>query len=212
MRKKIVTIACIALMGQVLTGCKNRAGEAKTGEPETAMTTEQAAENYVAAISESTIEWQGYKPTGDHKGTIKIASGDFKVTDGIISGGSFVIDMNSIEEIEDNQRLIGHLKSADFFEVETYPTATFEITGVEDKDNQTLLSGNLTLKDATNNVTFPVSISNEAGVLSVSSEVFTIDRSKWNVRYGSKTFFDDLKDKFINDDIELKISVKANKS
>lgn len=212
MRKKIVTITCIAFMGLAMTGCKNKAQEAKTGEAETAMAVEQEADNYAATLTESAIEWQGYKPTGDHKGTIKITSGDFKVTDGKISGGSFVIDMNSIEESEDNQRLIGHLKSADFFEVETYPTATFEITGLEDKDGQTILSGNLTLKDATNNVSFPVTVSNEADVLSVSSEVFTIDRSKWNVKYGSKSFFDDLKDKFINDDIELKISVKATKS
>ena len=72
-----------------------------------------------------------------------------------------------------------------------------------------MLAGNLTLKDATNNVTFPVTVTNEADVLTVSSDVFKIDRSKWNVKYGSKSFFDDLKVKVFNVDIELKISVKA---
>ena len=75
-----------------------------------------------------------------------------------------------------------------------------------------MLSGNLTLKEAKNNVTFPVKVSNTNDGLVLTSETFTIDRSKWNVKYGSKSFFDDLGDKFINDDIELKITVKATKS
>lgn len=202
----------LAFMGLAIAGCKNKAQEATTSKAETAMVTVQEADKYTANIGESIIEWQGFKPTGSHKGTINISSGEFNVSNGKISSGSFVIDMNSIEESENNERLKGHLKSADFFEVETYPTAAFEITGLDDKDGHTVLSGNLTLKDATNNVSIPVTISNEANVLKVSSEVFTIDRSKWNVKYGSKSFFDDLKDKFINDDIELKIDVTANKS
>ncbi len=199
-------------MGLAIVGCKNKAQEATMNNAETAMTVVLEADKYIANIEESTIEWQGFKPTGSHKGTINISSGEFNVSNGKISSGSFVIDMNSIEESENNERLKGHLKSADFFEVDQYPTAEFEITGLEDKDGQIVLSGNLTLKDATKNVSIPVTVYNEANVLKISSEVFTIDRSKWNVKYGSKSFFDDLKDKFINDDIELKIAVTANKS
>lgn len=212
MRKRIFDMFTLAFMGLAIAGCKNKVQEATTSNAETAMTVVQEADKYTANIGESTIEWQGFKPTGTHKGTINISSGEFNVSNGKISGGSFVIDMNSIEESENNERLKGHLKSVDFFEVEKYPTAAFEITGLEDKDGQAVLSGNLTLKDATNNVSIPVTVSNDANVLKISSEVFTIDRSKWNVKYGSKSFFDDLKDKFINDDIELKIDVTANKS
>ena len=79
-------------------------------------------------------------------------------------------------------------------------------------DGKTMLSGNLKLKDVENNVTFPVTTSVDGDVFTLTSEMFTIDRSKWNVKYGSKSFFDDLGDKFINDDIELKVTVKAKKS
>jgi polyisoprenoid-binding protein YceI len=138
--------------------------------------------------------------------------------DGVITGGSFLIDMNSIVDLdipadkEGNAKLVGHLKSADFFDVEKYPTAAFEITGMETTDGKTMLSGNLTLKDAKNNITFPVSVSDEGNTMTLTSETFTIDRSKWNVQYGSKSFFDNLGDKFINDDIELKIKVSATKA
>ncbi len=212
MKKKKLSLFTLVAIGIAVIGCKNKAEEAITTNAETAMITEYDAVTYDVNLETSTIEWQGFKPTGSHKGTINIQSGSFTVNDGKIQSGSFVIDMSSIKESKDNARFEGHLKSADFFEVEKYPTASFEITSLEKKDGNTILSGNLTLKDATNNVTFPVTVTNEGDVLAVSSEVFTIDRSKWNVRYGSKSFFDDLKDKFINDDIELKISVKAKKS
>ena len=79
-------------------------------------------------------------------------------------------------------------------------------------DGKTMLSGNLTLKEKKNNVTFPVTVSEDGNSYTITSEMFTIDRSKWDVQYGSKSFFDNLGDKFINDDIELKITVKASKS
>ena len=94
------------------------------------------------------------------------------------------------------------VKSPDFFDVEQFPSAAFEVTGLEEKDGKTWLSGNLTLKDKKNNVTFPVTLNSNNGQYSITSEVFTIDRSKWDVKYGSKSFFDNLGDKFINDDIE----------
>ena len=126
--------------------------------------------------------------------------------------------MNSIivldipEDDEYNAKLAGHLKSDDFFDVEKFPSAAFEVTGFEMKDGKSWLSGNLTLKEKKNNVTFPVTVGSADGQFSITSEVFTIDRSKWDVKYGSKSFFYYLGDKFINDDIELKISVKAKKS
>jgi len=212
MKKNILSLLIIVATGIAIVGCKNKTTEATTTNTDTAMVAEYVGDTYDVNLEASTIEWQGFKPTGSHKGTINITNGSFTTHEGSIQGGSFVIDMNSIKESESNARLEGHLKSADFFEVEKYPTANFEVTGLEEKDGRTMLSGNLTLKDATNNVTFPVTVTSDADVITVTSEVFTIDRSKWNVRYGSKSFFDDLKDKYINDDIELKITVTANKA
>ena len=212
MKKNIFNLLIIVATGIAIVGCKNKAEEVTTTNTETAMLAEYDDVTYTVNVDESTIEWQGFKPTGSHKGTINIESGTFTTNDGKIQSGSFVIDMSSIKESEDNARLEGHLKSADFFDVENFPIAGFEITGLEVKADNIILSGNLTLKDTTNNVIFPVTVVLEDDTLTLSSEVFTIDRSKWNVRYGSKSFFDNLKDKFINDDIELKIVIKAKKS
>ena len=212
MKKNILNIFTIAFISFAVVGCKNKAEEATTSKAETAMTTKQDAVKYSVSIEESTIEWQGFKPTGSHSGTIGITSGEFNISNGSIQSGTFLIDMNSIKESEGSAKLEGHLKSSDFFDVEKFPTANFEITGLEEKDGQHILSGNLTIKDKTNNISFPVNLSSEGDSYSILSSVFTIDRSKWDVRYGSKSFFNDLKDKYINDDIELKITVKAKKS
>ena len=103
-------------------------------------------------------------------------------------------------------------KEGDFFNVAKFPTAAFEVTGSEDADGKTNLSGNLTLKGVKNNITFPVSVVTEGDVLTITSETFTLDRTKWGVNYGSKTIFDNLGDKFVNDEMEMKITVKAKKS
>jgi polyisoprenoid-binding protein YceI len=212
MKKNIFNLFTIIALGIAIVGCKKKADEATTTEAENVATSQADAVKYIANVEESTIEWQGFKPTGEHHGTINIESGTLSMNGGTIESGTFLIDMNTIEESENSERLVGHLKSADFFEVEKYPSAGFEITGIETVEGKTMLSGNLTLKDAKNNVTFPVTVNEDGDSLTLSSEVFTIDRSKWNVQYGSKSFFDNLGDKFINDDIELKITVKAKKS
>lgn len=212
---KLLTLVAIMI---AFVSCKDKADEAKTTAAEDAAKAQTASAKYMANPAESTIEWTGFKPTGKHNGTIKVESGIFTVNDGKIESGTFLIDMNSIVVLdipaddEYNGKLVGHLKSDDFFDVEKYPSAAFEVTGFEEKEGKTWLSGNLTLKEKKNNVTFPVTVSSNNGQYSITSEVFTIDRSKWDVKYGSKSFFDNLGDKFINDDIELKISVSSKKS
>jgi polyisoprenoid-binding protein YceI len=210
------TMALVAVIS--LTSCKDKAKEAETKAAEEAAVAEATAISYTALNDQSMIEWKGFKPTGTHNGTISVAQGKVSVSDGTIESGTFVIDMGSIEVLDipkDNEKnadLRGHLISADFFDVETYPNATFEVTGLSTVDGKTMLSGNLTMKDATNNISFPVTTSMDGDMMTLTSETFTIDRSKWNVRYGSKSFFDDLGDKFINDDIELKVTLVAKKA
>lgn len=210
---KIFTI--VALISFV--SCGDKAKEAETKEAEAVAKSEDAAVTYNANTEKSTIEWKGFKPTGTHFGTIGIKQGKLKVNNGAIESGKFVIDMNSIIvkdmpiEAKGNAKLTTHLKSPDFFDVETYPNAQFEVTGVTTTDGKTMLSGNLKMKDATNNISIPVSTKIEGDTMTLTSETFTIDRSKWNVEYGSKSFFDNLGDKFINDDIELKVTIVAEK-
>lgn len=212
---KFLTLIALTI---AFVSCKDKADEAKTKEAEATIKAEATSAKYLASPSESSIAWTGFKPTGKHNGTINIESGVFTINDEKLESGTFLIDMNSIvvsdipAEEEGNAKLVGHLKNADFFDVEKYPTAAFEVTGLEEKDGKTWLSGNLTLKEKKNNVTFPVSLNSTEDTYSISSEVFTIDRSKWDITYKSKSFFENLGDKFINDDIELKISVVAKKS
>ncbi|MEZ4797536.1 MAG: YceI family protein [Flavobacteriaceae bacterium] len=212
MRTNFLKIFTIVAIGAAVVSCKKKADEAATTEATEVAMSEAASAKYMVNTEESVIEWKGYKPTGSHVGTIKIESGVFTVNNGALESGTFIIDMNSIKDNDGSERLEGHLKSADFFEVETYPSSAFEVTGFEMVEGKAMLSGNLALKDGKNNVTFPVTISEEGDTFTLTSEMFTIDRSKWNVKYGSKSFFDNLGDKFINDDIELKVTVKAKKS
>jgi polyisoprenoid-binding protein YceI len=198
--------------------CGDKAKEAATTTKEEAAVAKITALTYTANTDKSMIEWKGFKPTGSHTGTIAITEGSVNVNAGAIESGSFAIDMNSIvvtdipAEDEGNGKLVGHLKNSDFFDVETYPSAKFEVTAIETIEGKTILSGNLTLKDATNNISFPVATQMNGDLMTLTSDTFTIDRSKWNIKHGSKSFFDNLGDKFINDDMELKVTLVASKA
>jgi len=212
---KLIALALITLT----VSCNDKAKEAETKAAEDAAVAKATAENFTADASKSTIEWKGFKPTGSHNGTIAISEGNLKVNDGAIESGTFTIDMASIvvtdipAEDDGNADLTGHLKSGDFFDVATFPNAKFEVTGIETVNGKTMLAGNLTMKDATNNIKIPVSNTSVQGnQMTLTSETFTIDRTKWNIKYKSKSIFGDLGDKFINDDIELKVNLVATKS
>ena len=172
--------------------------------------------NYKVNTNTSKINWKGFKPTGSHYGTIHLSNGNFILNGEKIVGGEFTINMNSIVDLdmpadnEYNAKLVGHLKSEDFFDVAKYPNGSFQIKGTENKNGRTLIKGDLTLKGITNSISFLADIKIDAGKLTFKSETFKLDRSKWNIRYKSKSFFDDLKDKFIEDDMEISIEVMAN--
>lgn len=217
MKKNFATILFITALIISLTGCKDKAKEATTKTAEVVKTVEEAinSNKFTVNTKASIIEWKGFKPTGSHYGTIAIDSGVLDVAEGKVLGGAFIINMNSITvtdipaEEKGNAKLSGHLKGADFFDVEKHPTAGFAITSIENVDGKMMLSGNLSLKGVENNVTFPVTVTNNQGEIVLTSETFTINRTKWNIEYKSKSIFKSIGDKFINDDIELKITVKA---
>ncbi|MCK0110321.1 YceI family protein [Flavobacteriaceae bacterium S0825] len=212
MNKPVLKIFTILMLTIAFASCKDKADEAKTTEATEATEAQATSTKYMANPANTLIEWAGYKPTGEHFGTIMLESGVFTVNDNKIESGTFIINMSSIKDYDGSARLEGHLKSADFFDVENHPSAAFEVTGFEEVEGKMMLSGNLALKGKKNNVTFPVTLSEKDDIFTITSEKFIIDRSKWDVKYGSKSFFDNLGDKFINDDIELKIVVNAKKS
>lgn len=224
MIKKTLHIVLSLVFVLSIVGCKDKAKEANTSDAEAAAMSESTSEKFTVNIAESTIKWKGFKPTGTHDGTISLENGIFKTDDGKLQSGTFLIDMTSIvvsdlESGDGKEDLEAHLKGTvegkenHFFDVSKFPTAAFEITGTEAlAAGKTRLSGNLAIKGQKHNISFPVNISNDGDQMIIESEAFTIDRTKWNVNYGSKSIFEDLGDKFINDDIELKINIKAKKA
>jgi polyisoprenoid-binding protein YceI len=176
----------------------------------------KAPTNYTVDLGSSVAVWQGYKVTGKHTGTVKLQSGTLSMDNGVLTGGSFAIDMNSITctdlEGEWAGKLVGHLKSEDFFGVAKYPTAKFVITKAipqDSKGNYKIL-GNLTIKESTKEVKFFANVAESNGTVSASGKI-TVDRSDYNVRYGSGSFFDGLGDKTIYDEFDLQISLVAKK-
>lgn len=167
------------------------------------------AQTYQANPDKSTVKWLGKKVTGQHNGAIKIKDGSLTQAKGAVTAGTFVLDMNSItnEDLtneEYNGKLIGHLKSADFFDVAQYPTATFSITKTVAKkgegNNNFEVTGDLTIKGVTKSITFPAYILlNKSGF--IASAKFTINRTDWGLKYGSKSFIDNIGDKAIDDNI-----------
>jgi len=161
--------------------------------------------------SKSTVKWLGKKVTGEHFGSILVKEGSLEVANGKVSGGKVVIDMQSIvnEDLKDagyNAKLVGHLKSDDFFSVATFPTAELVVTKVESNGNNHTFSGNLTIKGITNPASFTATSAKD-GKSTVYKGTLTIDRSKYNVKYGSKSFFDNLGDKVIYDEFTLDFSL-----
>ncbi len=165
----------------------------------------------------SSLKWTGKKVTGQHTGTVALKSGNVDLDKNAIKGGEFEIDMASIKDSDitsekDNAKLVGHLKSDDFFGVEKNPTAKFKITSVKElkgqKDATHEVTGDLTIKGKTAPVTFPAKIEIKGDKATAKGTV-TVDRTKYDVKYGSGKFFENLGDKMINDNFELALDLKT---
>jgi polyisoprenoid-binding protein YceI len=169
---------------------------------------------YTVDTKKSTVVWLGKKVTGEHTGNISLNSGKVEVADKTIKSAEFEMDMNSITctDLTDatyNGKLIGHLKSEDFFNTAKYPTATFVLKSATDKGNSNYeVKGDLTIKGITKEVSFPSVIKME-GKTFVAVSTITIDRTKYDIKYGSKSFFEGIGDKAINDEFELKVNLVA---
>ena len=217
MKNQFVKITAILFLGLAVLSCKKAKNEVDANKAEEVSEIAAQAERYVANAETSTITWKGIAPTKAHNGTINISEGYLAFEDGSLAGGNFIIDMNSIENIdlEDekfNAKLVGHLKSPDFFDVEKNAYSVFAITGVEKKNDKLMVKGNLTIKGIKKNIEFPAVVTMNGEEVTFKSETFSLDRTEWDVKYNSGKFFDDLKDKLINDNIELSFVVNGTKS
>lgn len=170
---------------------------------------------YKVSLADSKVVWTGEKIAGTHTGTIQISEGSLEFNGDKLAGGSFVIDMNSIVDTdmegEYKEKLEAHLKSDDFFGVATYPTSSFKITSVKASGkNKYDVTGDITIKGTTQKISFPAEVSVDGDKITATSRI-TVDRSKFNVKYGSKSFFDDLGDKIIYDEFTLDVTLVASK-
>lgn len=171
------------------------------------------AESYSVQGDVSEVKWTATKVTGKHFGMIGVVSGTVEFTDDQFSGGEAVIDTTSltVEDLEGQgkDKLTNHLKSADFFDVETFPTASIKITDVQPAgENLYDVTADLTIKDITAPVQFQAEVvKSEEGV--VASATITVDRTLYDIRYGSGKFFENLGDKTIHDTFTLDVSAIA---
>ncbi|MFZ2284814.1 MAG: YceI family protein [Lutibacter sp.] len=170
-----------------------------------------AQDNFKVNVENSKLTWKGYKPTGSHTGTITLASGNITVKNNKLTGGSFVANMNTIKDNDGSAKLEGHLKNADFFDVTVFPTAKFDITKSEIKGAKIHVTGNMTIKGITKQITFPATLAVNKQNATLTSDTFQINRADFNVKYKSKTFFNDLKDKFINDEFDFQVTIVAKR-
>ena len=186
MTNKFKTLAAVILMAVVTLSFTTIEGEKK----------EIKTDN-------STVTWKGYKVTGSHYGTVNLKSGFLTFDEGKLTGGEFEVDMTSIVvgdlEGEYKGKLEGHLKSDDFFGIEKFPTANLVFNKVKSTGkNSYEVTGDLTVKGKTAPVTFELSVYGNKATANVK-----IDRTTYDIRYGSPSFFDDLKDKAIYDEFDL---------
>lgn len=219
MKKTLFPVLGAFVLALSVASCGSGSSKATTTTDSTTVSVASDAATQLSVDTASYLSWKGRKPGGEHFGKIFVSNGTIAVQGDKLYSGSVEIKMNSIvvEDLEGETALTlkGHLESPDFFEVANFPTAKFELTDVpaEGLDITTLkeLKGNLTLKGVTKNILIPIeSISRDAhGVYTIKSQTFNIDRSQWNVKYGSKSFFADLGDKFIENDIELSFNLSA---
>ncbi|SED13239.1 Polyisoprenoid-binding protein YceI [Tenacibaculum sp. MAR_2009_124] len=214
MKKSILAIAFIALTAISCKNDKNKV-EAKE-EVKDVQKVENVINSYKANIAESTVSWKGSKPTGSHNGVVSLQNGVFDIENGTLKAGEFTIDMNTIscsdlEAGNGKEKLEGHLKAGDFFDVAKFPTAKFEITSSETKGGKLHITGNLTIKDVTKSITIPVTVTEQDGLATLKSDTFSVDRTDFGVTYSSKKFDAALKDKFINDLMEMSFDIKAKK-
>ncbi len=157
--------------------------------------------------SKSSIHWVGKKITGQHDGTLDFKEGTLVFENGKLKGGSFTVDMTTISATDVSggakDKLDGHLKAEDFFGVDKHPTSKLVFTKVTDKGNDVYaVTADMTIKGITNAVSFELTVKDNSATTKLS-----VDRTKFDIKYGSKSFFDGIGDRAINDEFDLEVKL-----
>jgi len=191
MKKSLLSLALVTIFGFTATASSPIDGEKKE-----------------VNVSKSTVTWKAYKVTGSHNGNINLKSGHLEMKGKKLIGGEFVVDMSSItcndlEAGSGKEKLEGHLKSEDFFGVESNPTSKLIFTSVKPmNDNSYTVTGDLTIKGITKPVTLVISMFENKATATIK-----VDRTNYDIKYGSGSFFDNLGDKAIYDDFDLVVDL-----
>lgn len=216
-----VTTILFAIAALYLTACQSAPSADNAATSDKQQEAQATGSSYLIDTSTSTVTWIGTKPTGQHTGTFNLSNGTLTLDGAGVTGGNFVINVASLnstdQQGEYKTKLDGHLKSADFFDVEKFPTASFTITNVQPFDSSKvksllpgathIISGNLKLKDSTKNITFPAKVDVQGDVVSTAAN-FNIDRTQWGMHYGNDA---SLQDKFIQPEVNIQLNIKAKK-
>lgn len=171
------------------------------------------SQTYNVDAAKSTLNWKAEKITGFHEGTISLKSGSLKIANDKITSGSFVINMSTIvntdlTDAEYNKKLVGHLSSPDFFDVAKFPEAVFTITKpVDVSKSVTEIHGNLTIKGISKPLSFKAVVKKDGNSYVFNANSIVVDRTVYNIKYGSGSFFSDLGDKVIYDEFTLKLKL-----
>lgn len=221
MKKTFLAFSAAALL---FAACQDapKADSAETTDAQQVDSNAVAGTAYNADLTQSTLQWTGTKPVGQHTGTFTMKSGVLNVADNNVAGGKFVIDILSLaitdKDTAGTNNLKGHLLSPDFFDASNHAEAAFEITGVTagiDTANKDLImkdathtvTGNLTLKGTSKSISFPAKISVSDANITADAN-FNIDRTQWGLVYGNDK---SLGDKFIRPEVNIQLHLVANK-
>lgn len=220
MKTKNILVAGSLLMMVGLSSCNNAPKGDNAVIQEQQQTSDAQGTQFMVDTSDSHVRFTGNGVGKNHKGKFRLTEGTVAVANNRITGGNFVIDIRSMDLDEKggmfDDKLRPHLMSGDFFDAEKFGTAKFEITGVtayekNDKDSSVVdganftVSGNLTLRDVTKNISFPAKIDLDNNTLKAKAD-FDIDRTQWQMNYGNdKT----LGNKFISETVNIELDLKA---
>lgn len=212
----IPILVLIAAGGTTFAGTAEEMNEEEKDKPGPA---------YDLTNSASTLYWEGYKPGGMHHGTVEVVTGDALTDGNMITGGTFEIDLTTIrnDDIGNDgmrNRLVNHLKSKDFFYIEEFPRAYFEIKGVRPveasagdvPENSThMVTGDMTIRGNTHEISFPAEITMEEQMIRAQTGKIKLNRTRWEVNHMSKSVFGGLKDNFINDEMVVKLDLRFDR-
>ena len=170
------------------------------------------ADVYKVDVSKSIITWDGQKVGGGHKGTVNLTSGTLSFNGKKLTQGGFIANMTTIKDADGSANLEKHLKAEDFFGVEKNPASQFVITKVTGSGANITVTGNLTIKGITNPVTFPATVTwNDDKTVTATADKITIDRTKYGIKFKSKSIFPEFANNFIHDDFTLSVKLVAAK-